>query len=55
MKDMYNNYRMVEEVKERVINWGSGITEFESYDHVAKIERRSGVEDYSAGFSDYHG
>lgn len=55
MEDMYNNYRMVEEVKERAVNRGSGVTEFESYDRVAKIERRSGVEDYTAGFSDYHG
>lgn len=55
MEDMFNNYRMVEEVKERAIKRGSGCTEFESYDRVAKIERRSGVEDYAAGFSDYHG
>lgn len=55
MEDMYNNYRMVEEVKERAVNRGSGVTEFESYDRVAKIERHSGVEDYAAGFSDYHG
>lgn len=41
MEDVYNNYRMIEEVKR-----GS--------DRVAKIERRSGVEDYAAGFSDYH-
>lgn len=34
---------MIEEVKERAVN------------RVAKIERRSGVEDYAAGFSDYHG
>jgi hypothetical protein len=40
MEDMYNNYRMVEEVKERAVNRGSGVTEFESYDSVAKIERR---------------
>ena len=55
MEDMFNNYRMIEEVKERAINRGSSVTEFESYDRVAKIERRSGVEDYAAGFSDYHG
>ena len=54
MKDMYNNYRMVEEVKERAINRGSGITEFESYDRVAKIEHRSGNEDYVSCFSDYN-
>lgn len=42
MEDMYNNYRMIEEVKERAVN------------RVAKIERHSGVENYVAGFSDYH-
>lgn len=55
MEDMFNNYRMIEEVKERAVNRGSGITDFESYDRVVKIERRSGIEDYAAGFSDYHG
>ena len=55
MEDMFNNYRMVEEVKERAVERGSGRTEFESYDRVAKIEQRSGVEDYATGFSDYHG
>lgn len=55
MENIYDNYRMIEEVKERAIERGSGVTEFESYDRVAKIERRSGVEDYAAGFSDYHG
>lgn len=55
MENIYNNYRMVEEVKERAVNRGSCVTEFESYDRVAKMERRSGVEDYAAGFSDYHG
>lgn len=52
---MFNDYRMIEEVKERAVNRGSGVTEFESYDRVAKIERRSGVEDYAAEFNDYHG
>lgn len=37
MPDMYDNYRMVEEVKERAVSRGSGSTEFESYDRVAKI------------------
>lgn len=55
MEDMFNNYRMVEEVKERAVNRGSGLTEFESYDRVAKIELHSGVEGYVAGFSDYNG
>ena len=37
MEGMFNNYRMIEEVKERAVNRGSGITEFESYDRIAKI------------------
>ena len=49
MENMFNDYYMIEEVKERAVNRGSGVTEFESYDRVAKIERRSGVEDYAAG------
>ena len=55
MEDMLNNYRMIEEVKERAVNRGARVTEFESYDRVSKIERRSGVEYYATGFSDYHG
>jgi hypothetical protein len=55
MEDVYKNYRMIMEGKERAIERGSYITEFESYDRIAKIERRSGVEEYAAGFSDYHG
>lgn len=55
MEDIYNIYRMIEEVKKRAVNRGSDVTEFEGYERVAKIERRSGVEDYAAGFSDYHG
>lgn len=52
---MGDNYRLIEKVKEIAVSRGSSSTEFESYDRVAKIERRSGVEDYAAGFSDYHG
>lgn len=55
MENIFDNYRMVEEVKERAVKRGTERTEFESYDRVAKIERRSGVEDYATGFSDYHG
>ena len=47
MENMYNNYRMIEEVKERMVERGSGRPEFESYDRVAKIERRRCVEDYA--------
>ena len=35
MEDMFNNYRMIEEVKERAVERGSGRTEFESYDRAA--------------------
>ena len=55
MGDLFDNYRIIEEAKERAINRGSSVTEFKSYDRVTKIERRSGVEGYAAGFSDYHG
>lgn len=55
MENIYDNYRMVEEVKERAVERASGRTEYESYDRVAKVERRNGKEDYVAGFSDYHG
>ena len=55
MENIFDNYRMIEEVKERTIKRSTEHTEFESYDRVAKIERRSGVEDYATGFSDYHG
>ena len=55
MKDMFNNYRMVEEAKERAVNRGSGRSEFESYDRASKIEYRSGTEYYDAWLSDYHG
>lgn len=44
MENMYNNYRMVEEVKERAVSRGSSSTEFESYDRVAKIEFNDGRE-----------
>ena len=59
MENMFNDYYMIEEVKERAVNRavnrGSGVTEFESYDRVAKIERRSGVEDYAAGIQWFQG
>lgn len=55
MEDIYNNYRMVEEVKERAVKRGSERTEYESYDRVTNNKRRSGLEEYATGFSDYHG
>ena len=55
MENIYDNYRMVEEVKERAVKRGSGRTDYESYDRVAKVERRNGKEDYAPGFSYYHG
>ena len=54
MENMYNNYRMVEEVKERAVGRGSGSTEFESYDRVAKIEFNDGREKDLVDFGDCH-
>lgn len=54
MPDMYDNYRMVEEVKERAVSRGSISTEFESYDRVAKIEFNNGREKDLVDFGDYH-
>jgi hypothetical protein len=54
MPDMYDNYRMVEEVKERAVSRGSGSTEFESYDRVAKIEFNNEREKDLVDFRDYH-
>lgn len=47
MENIYDNYRIVEEVKERAVERGSGRTEYESYDRVTKVERRNGNEDYT--------
>lgn len=47
-------YKTVEEVKERAVRRGSGITEFESYDRVAKIEFNDGREKDLIDFGDYH-
>lgn len=54
MENMYNNYRMVEEVKERAVSRGSSSTEFESYDRVAKIEFNDGREKDLVDFGDCH-
>ena len=54
MEDMYNNYRMVEEVTDRAVNRGSGVTEFESYDRVAKIEFNDGREKDLVDFGECH-
>ena len=43
-------YRMIEEVKERTVKR----TEFENYDRAIMNKRRSGLEEYVAGFNDYH-
>lgn len=55
MEDIYNNYRMIEEVKERAVSRGSGMVEYEARDVVGKIEYNDGDERYENGFSDYHG
>ena len=54
MENMYNNYRMVEEVKERAVSRGSSSTEFESYDRVAKIEFNDGREKDLVDFGECH-
>lgn len=54
MADLYDNYRMVEVAKERAVARGSGRTEFESYDRVAKIEFNDGREKDLVDFGDYH-
>lgn len=54
MADLYDNYRMVEVAKERAVARGSGRTEYESYDRVAKIERSNGREEEFMEFGDYH-
>ena len=54
MPDMYDNYRMVEEVKERAVSRGSSSNEFESYDRVAKIEFNDGREKDLVDFGDCH-
>lgn len=54
MADLYDNYRMVEVAKERAVARGSGRTEFESYDRVAKIEFNDGREKDPVDFGDYH-
>lgn len=54
MADIYDNYRMVEEVKERAVERGSGMKEFEAYDAVAKVEYRDGAERDFREFGDYH-
>lgn len=51
---MADNYRLVEEVKERAVARGSAYTEYESYDAIAKTEYPDGRETYAEGFTDYH-
>lgn len=54
MENIFDNYRMVEEVKERAVKRGTERTEFESYDRVAKIEFNDGREKDLVDFGDYH-
>lgn len=51
---MEDNYRLVEEVKERAVARGSGYAEYEAYDRVGKTEYADGREKYDSGFTDYH-
>jgi hypothetical protein len=53
MENIYDNYRMIEEAKERAVERGNVSTEFESYDRVAKIEFNDGREKDLVDFGDY--
>lgn len=50
-----SNYRLIEEVKERVLERIENGVALEPKDVVAKIEYASGKEKYENGLSDYHG
>lgn len=49
------NYRLIQEVRVRVISDNNGSTVYENYDETGKIEYADGTETYENGFSDYHG
>lgn len=51
---MTENYRLIEEAKERAVGRANGSVEFEAYDRAGKIEYPDGRERYEEGFSDYH-
>lgn len=51
---MEDNYRLVEEVKERAVARGSGYTEYEAYDRVGKTEYADGRKNMIVSFTDYH-
>lgn len=56
MPSYTDNYRMIEEVKDRAISrTGVGVTEITNEDMVGKIEWREGESSYYGGFVDYHG
>lgn len=54
MENIFDNYRMIEEVKERTVKRSTEHTEFESYDRVAKIEFKDVRRKDLVDFGDCH-
>lgn len=52
---MPENYKMIEEVKDRAVKRTGGSTVITNEDMVGKIEWREGESSYYGGFVDYHG
>lgn len=52
---MENNYRLIQEAKDRAVDRSGDKLEYKPEDVVAKIEESSGREIYKDGFRDYHG
>ena len=52
---MPENYKMIEEVKDRAVRRTGDSTVITNEDMVGKIEWREGESSYYGGFVDYHG
>lgn len=52
---MPENYKMIEEVKDRAVRRTGDSTIITNEDMVGKIEWREGESSYYGGFVDYHG
>lgn len=52
---MPENYKMIEEVKDRAVRRTGDNTVITNEDMVGKIEWREGESSYYGGFVDYHG
>lgn len=52
---MPENYKMIEEVKDRAVRRTGESTVITNEDMVGKIEWRKGESSYYGGFVDYHG